>query len=231
MTAMTIVGAGRQPWRATRRDDRERAFRRAVRHSRVVKTLRVALPTVTIAGIVLYWLAGWLNPLGVISLPSLANLAVSGTKVTMDLPRLAGYTRDGRAYELSAQAAAQDFKKPQFIELKGIRAKMELRDGNTVSITAATGLYDTKAETIGLDNEVVVTSSDGSEAHLVEARVDIRKGHIVSDKPVEIAMPKGRVNAQQMEIINSGEIVHFRGGVRVTSFASPGPIPSEEATR
>src|SRR4051812_4687119 len=139
MTAIITLDAGRQPWRATRSGDRERAFRRAARHSRVVKILRVVLPTVTLMTIALYWLAGWLDPWGVISLPSLINLAVSGTKVTMDLPKIAGYTRDGRAYELTANAAAQDFKKPQFIELKGIRAKMELRDGNSVAISAASG--------------------------------------------------------------------------------------------
>ena len=40
------------------------------------------------------------------------NMVVSGTKITMEQPRLSGFTRDGRAYEVTAVAAAQDVTKP-----------------------------------------------------------------------------------------------------------------------
>ena len=69
---------------------------------------------------------------------------MSGTKITMEAPRLAGFTRDARPYELTARAAAQDLTKPDMLELKDIHAKMEMQEQH-VEIKAASGLYDTKA--------------------------------------------------------------------------------------
>ena len=42
----------------------------------------------------------------------LGKLVVSGTKITMEQPRLSGFTNDARAYEFTADAAAQDITKP-----------------------------------------------------------------------------------------------------------------------
>ena len=56
----------------------------------------------------------WFNPLRVLDkVPiELGSVVVSGTKITMAQPRLAGFTNDNRQYELTAQAAAQDITKP-----------------------------------------------------------------------------------------------------------------------
>ena len=65
------------------------------------------------------------------------NLVVSGTKITMEQPRLSGFTSDARAYELSADAAAQDLTKPDMVELRNIRAKVQMQDKSTMEMTAA----------------------------------------------------------------------------------------------
>ena len=46
--------------------------------------------------------------------------------------------------------------------------------------------------------------------------VDIRKGNVVSEKPVEVEMLQGTLNANRLEIVNSGELVRFDGGVNMT---------------
>ena len=78
----------------------------------------------------------------------ISNLVVSGTKVTMEQPRLSGFTNDARAYEFTADAAAQDLTKPDIVELRNIHAKVEMQDKSTMQMTAVTGIYDTKAETL-----------------------------------------------------------------------------------
>ena len=72
----------------------------------------------------------WLKPLRALTkLPNeLGSLAVSGTKITMEQPRMAGFTRDNRQYEFTARAAAQDITKPDMVELQGIRANFEMQD-------------------------------------------------------------------------------------------------------
>ena len=137
------------------RGDSERAFRSARRHSRLVRILRVAIPVAVVAGLAGVLLVTYFNPLRMLKkLPiDLTDLVVSGTKVTMEQPRLSGFTSDSRAYELSADAAAQDLTKPDLVELRNIHAKMEMQDKTTIQMSAVSGLYDTKSETIKLERQ------------------------------------------------------------------------------
>ena len=164
------------------RTDSERAFRAARRHSRLVRILRVAIPVGVFVATVVIVLMTYFNPLRMFTkLPvDLDNLVVAGTRITMEQPRLSGFTRDARAYEFTADAAAQDMTKPDIIELRNINAKMQMQDKSTVQMTAAKGIYDSKGETLKLDQNILISSSSGYEGNLSEATVDIRKGHIVS---------------------------------------------------
>ena len=95
-------------------------------------------------------LATYLNPLRLLTkLPiNIDNLVVSGTKVTMEAPRLSGFTSDARAYELTADTAAQDMTKPDMVELHNIRAKVEMQDKSMMELTAISGArYDSKGRT------------------------------------------------------------------------------------
>jgi lipopolysaccharide export system protein LptC len=222
MSATVTIDTGTHAWHATTGSDREREFRRARRHSRWVRRLRVGIPAAVAVGLFLYALSAWLNPLTALSRLPAGKLAVSGTRITMDLPKLAGFTRDGRSYEVTASAAAQDLRRPHFIELKEVRARVELVDGSVVNIISGTGLYETKNEVITLYQDVVVTSSAGTEIRLSEARLDMRKAHVLSTKPVEVLLPNGRIDANQMEVVEGGDVVQFRGGV--TMLVNPDSI-------
>ena len=141
------------------------------------------------------------------------DLVISGTKVTMEQPRLSGFTRDARAYELSAEKAAQDLTKPEVVELHNIHAKVEMQDKTTMQMSAVTGIYNSKSETLRLEHNILLSSSTGYKGRLSEATVDIRKGHVVSDQPVELEMLQGTLNANRLEIVDSGDLVRFHGGV------------------
>ncbi|MBI3703603.1 MAG: LPS export ABC transporter periplasmic protein LptC [Rhizobiales bacterium] len=210
------------------RGDGERAFRMARRHSRLVRVLRVAIPLAVVAGLTGISLVTYFNPLRMINkLPiDISNLVVSGSKVTMEQPRLSGFTKDARAYEFTADAAAQDLTKPDIVELSNIHAKVEMQDKTTMQMTAVTGIYDTKAETLRLERNILLSSSNGYKGRLSEARVDIRKATVVSDKPVELELLQGTLNANRLEILDSGDLVRFHGGVSMVMMlneATPQP--------
>ena len=114
---------------------------------------------------------------------------------------------------MTAVAAAQDVTKPDIVELHNIRAKMQLQDNGTIQLTAATGIYDTKAETLKLLQDILLTSSAGYECRLSEALIDTRKGNVVSQHPVEVKMLQGTLNANRLEVVDSGDLVRFGGGV------------------
>ena len=41
----------------------------------------------------------------------------------------------------------------------------------------------------------------------------MRKGNVVSDSPVELEMLQGILNANKLEVIDSGTLIRFHGGV------------------
>jgi lipopolysaccharide export system protein LptC len=204
-------------FKASQRSDQSRRFRVAVRHSRRVRLLRVGLPTVTALVCLVLLLLAWFNPLRMLKLGPLSidNVVVSGTKIKMENPKLSGFTRDKRRYDVSAGGAAQDLTRPGVIELKEINATLEMQNKDNMKLTAQNGVFDTKQEQLKLDTDIVVTSSSGYEGYLQEATIDTKNGNVVSEKPVRLKMSNGTVNGNRFELTNSGDVIRFENGVVV----------------
>lgn len=180
-----------------------------------MRFLRVAVPVgIALALSVIVGIA-YFNPFRTLAKLPLdpGRLVVSGTKITMEAPRLAGYTRDSRPYELTAATAAQDIANPGMLELKSIRARVQMRDTATLRLEAASGVYDTKADRVFLKDQIVLSSSGGYTSRLQEAHVDIKGGRITSDRPVKVEMLNGTLDANNLVVGNSGDVVTFGGGV------------------
>ena len=205
-------------WGASGGGDMERRFRDALRHSQSVRNLRIAIPVASIVALVVVTLAVWLNPLRLVGkLPAeFGGLAIAGTKIMMEAPRMAGYTRDGRSYEMTAEHGAQDITKPDTVELTGIHGKVELEDKSVVDLSASRGIYDTKSETIALDQHIALVTTNGYRMRLKEAVVDTRMGHVVSNKPVEVQMTDGLLDSNTFEVVENGALLRFGGGVTMT---------------
>lgn len=226
ITARADPEAVRAYWNMSRGDS-ARAFRAARRHSRLVRFLRIALPVSVVLVTVGMALLTWLNPLRMlVALPvNINDLVVSGTKITMEQPRVNGFTKDQRAYEFTAEAAAQDLTKPDIVELRNINAKVEMEDKSTMNMKAATGVYDTKREVLKLEGKILLTSTNGNTGKLTEATVDVRKGNVVSDSPVELEMLQGILNANKLEVIDSGTLIRFHGGVSMVLMLDGTAVP------
>jgi lipopolysaccharide export system protein LptC len=229
-TARTDPQTARAYW-TMGRGDAERAFRNARRHSRLVHILRIAVPLAVAVGVIVIGLITYFNPLRMLAkLPiDVGNLVVSGTKITMEQPRLSGFTNDARAYELSADTAAQDLTKPDLVELHKLRGKVQMQDNSSMEMTAAVGTYNSKLETLKLDQDILLTSTTGYQGRLSEALIDIRKGHVVSEHPVEVKLLQGTLDANRLEIMNSGELVRFDGGVTMTLMLNQPDTPPLKA--
>jgi len=206
------------------RGESARTFHAARRHSRLVRVLRIAVPAAVVVVVVGVFLISYLNPLRYLAkLPiNLGDLVVSGTKITMEHPHLSGFTKDARAYELSAEAAAQDLTKPDIVELHNIHAKLQMQDKSSVEMTAVLGLYNSKGDMLKLDRNIDLSSSTGYAGHLSEATVDIRNGNVTSEKPVQVKLLQGVLNSNSLHIENSGDLVRFDGGVTMTLMLNQG---------
>jgi lipopolysaccharide export system protein LptC len=222
----------------------EARFARAARHSRMVRVLRVAVPAAVVlalASIVVVQV--FFNPFRML-LPKIPldidNVVVSGTKITMESPHLAGFSTDQRPYEMWAKAAIQDLTDPDHVELKTLRAKVMMEDKSTVTMDARTGYFDSKEQMLDLRKDIFLQSTTGYEARMTQAYVDINKGTVVSDEHVDVKLLNGTLTADKLRIFNGGEIVRFEGNVVMNLDglsapeeppAPPAPAPPPARTR
>lgn len=214
MTANAIE-APAAGWHASQRKDLERSVRSAGRHSRLVRVLRIGLPAAVVVAFGAYMGLSYFNPMEALArLPSVSGkLGVSGSKITMDAPKIAGIGRNQRAYQMTAETAVQDIKKPEELELKNLRAEIEMADSDILVVTAKTGTYYTKSDKVTLREHVVFTTAQGLNAKMREAVIDMKKGTLQSDQFVDFKLPSGRVQANGVEIEDNGEVVRFTRGV------------------
>lgn len=206
----------------------EQMFRRAARHSRAVRILRVAVPFGAVACCALLAGIAYFNPF---KTPDMAldkgTLVVTGRKVAMEQPRLTGYTKDSLPYELTARLASQDLTQPGVLELNDLRAKVQTKTQGQIEISANTGIYTVKADQLQLLDNILVQTSLGYEARLEQASIDMKKGTIVSDRPVKAKFPQGTIESKRLEVSESGSVILFGGGVQ-TIFTLP-KQPSADA--
>lgn len=141
---------------------------------------------------------------------------VSKKSVKMLQPKITGFDRKAQSYVLTAASARQDDVNPAVVDLTAVVADLKLkRSGNTVRITADTGLYNNDDETLRLEGNIRVRSTKGYAANLVVADVYLKKGRIVSDQPVTVAMPSGYIQANGVELWNDGANIRFVNRARM----------------
>lgn len=197
-------------------NDRERVFRAASRHSRLVRLYRGAIPAGLIAVMATIGAAAYLQPLKkIINLPvDPRRVVLSDGKLNMEAPDLGGFTRDGRPYRVTARGAAQDLKNPGVLELKDVHAQLTMQDQSTIDVVAATGVYDTKSDAMVLRTDVVITSSAGYSVRMNAAQIDTKANRMVSDdQSVQVTLSNGTIKAKRMEVSENGDLMHFTGDV------------------
>jgi lipopolysaccharide export system protein LptC len=194
----------------------ETRFAIAARHSRLVRILRIAVPAaVGLALVSIILKSYFFNPFheGGLKLPDMDGVVVSGTKVTMESPHLAGFTQDQRPYELWAKSAVQDLTDPDHVELRTLRAKVLMEDQSIVTLDARTGMLDNKQQTLDLHKDIFMQTSTGYEARLSQAFVDMGKGTVTSDEHVDVKLTNGTLSSDRLRITGGGEVVRFEGNV------------------
>lgn len=232
---------------------RTKAHGRAVRHSARVRLLRRVIPVAAslavlgIAGVVLY------SPFaGSIPNVSVGPISVSGTKVTMENPRLSGFKKGERGYEVTADSALQDVRKPALIELQAMKGRLATDEkGGLAYLEAKGGLFDSTKESLVLHENIRLWTDKGEEARLKSASVDLKTGSVKSSETVVVTVPNGSVTADSLDVVENGKVISFIGNVhalfqgtdkkkppvaddapeRVRTSAAEAPAPGSEALR
>jgi lipopolysaccharide export system protein LptC len=80
-------------------------------------------------------------------------------------------------------------------------------------LNAKSGIYDGKTEQMRLFNGIEFHSTEGHSGQLSEAFVEPRKGHLVSENPVDFFFTEGSLHGNRMEVFDQGKVIVFEGGV------------------
>ena len=193
---------------------RQATYGRARRHSFAVAILKRALPLSAFAVVGGFAAAAVISGAFEDSPDKVASVVTEGS-VVMANPRLDGVDRNQRPFALKADAARQESARPALVSLDAIDGKLPTDDGEFASIDAATGLYDTKRETLVLSDGVKVRDLKGLDLDLDKARFDMASGTMVSDAPVEVRSRNAEIDADAMRVLESGKRILFSRRVRM----------------
>ncbi len=220
MTDFTDAAASRPGTFALAEARRIIAQKQAERHSIRVRYLRKVIIIGCAAGAGLLTIFTLFDPFRpTIGGLTIGQLGLNGTKVTMEQPKLNGFRKDGRAYEVRASSGVQDIREPNLIDLTDIDAKIAMADRSNTNITARSGTYDSKGEWMDMRGEVRIKSEAGYDVTMKSAHMDFKAGTMVSKEPVTVQMRSGMVAADQVNVTDNGQIMTFENNVKSIFFA------------
>jgi lipopolysaccharide export system protein LptC len=203
----------------------------AMRHSRRVRFLRKAIPVTCVAAVLgpIAW--GVVAPFArSVADVKIGPISVSGSKVTMESPKLSGFKKDNKAYEVTAFQAIQDLKQPSVVELNKLTARLEQEDKKFAHLTSDWGRLDQTADRLDLKGNVRMRTDTGYEADMLSARISIKSGDVSSSEPVTVRSLTGTISADSVEVRDNGKHAIFQGRVRSILIPQDEPASVEAKT-
>lgn len=193
--------------------DRSKQFRRARRHTILVRALRLLLPVSVVTSIGLYAASAigtvdWSSSLT----PLLPQILPEN--LSMQNPNYSGYTDDGGAYQVRARHARPNFEQPHVVDLEGISGVLTDAKKVKTTMAAANGVFNTRQNVLELTGGIKISSDDGMRAELETATIRTKSGQIVSEDPVEVGFKGGEVKSDTVKIWQKKKLVLFDGNVR-----------------
>jgi lipopolysaccharide export system protein LptA len=206
------AAGGSPPPNAT---DRVRAFSLARRHSRIVKVLRLALPSAALACALAYIVtltASWKLGAGRLNM---GQVELTADDLTMKNPSYFGLTNDGGRYEVHAKQAIVELSNQAPIKLIDIDGDLTQADHVATKLKAKHGLLDNAKSELELFDGIQIDASNGMSARLSRAMVYSKEHRIVSKHPVDVTMTTGTVHGAAMTMDTGTREVAFAGNVMV----------------
>lgn len=212
---------------------RAREFRRAYRHSRLVRVLRIALPVTAVALFATYGLSMRMTITDdgggalTVSIPTLI-----GEDLTMNNPQYEGFNKDGSRYIVRSETARQDIRQTGPIRLEAIHARLLQADKSETVVKARQGSFEVKSGVLQVFDGIDIASQTGMTATLTTATIRTKESVVVSDEPVLITMPTGQLRGNRMQLDQKSRKVAFTDGVsaRLVPEQKPSADPAAGAS-
>ena len=202
-----------QPEIANKRSTRD--FNRARRHSLLVAVLKKILPIGAVA-ITVSFAASAILSYSPVSDVSIGGAALKDGKLVMNAPKMAGFNKENRPYDVKASKAIQDLDKPGLVELELIDARLPMDATTFADVDANSGTYDTNNEKLNLRDNVLIKGARGMDIQLMDADIDMKSGSLVSSNPVQVTSPDTDITADSVQVEDNGKRIIFKKRVKMT---------------
>jgi lipopolysaccharide export system protein LptC len=142
-----------------------------------------------------------------------AHIALKGTRITIETPKIVGYRQDGRPFEIRARLGAQDMARPDTFELEGLEVRIENADDNTIKMSSGKGVYNAKNERAEFSDGVSIRDDKNFDMRMEAAVMDFKASVMTSDRPVKLMLHGGEVTAKSVEFMHKERRAAFVGEV------------------
>ncbi len=193
----------------------QKDFQNAQKHSSRVSKLKKILPLSAIALVVGFGASAMVSFVPNVEV-EISGSSLEDGKLVMKQPKMAGFDKNNRAYDVTATRAIQDLNKPGVILLEAIDALVPMDAKNMADVTADNGIYNSDTEKLVLTNNVVIKGARGMDIKLEEANIDMKTGSMESSKPVFVTSKDTDLTADSVTVEDNGARIVFKNRVRMT---------------
>ena len=195
-------------------------------YSRLVRRLRVILPTVAVLTVAIVIL--WPKIRAQFSPPTQTSTEERQAKMVNG--RYVGSDSHGRPYTVTYESAQQPPGGGP-IEMVNPTAELTLQNGHWVAVKAAQGRYDQQAGLIDLSGNVELFHDDGYRFTTEKAHVEFNKNLVWGERAVTGRGPRGEVVGRGFRVINNGDAIVITGPARLLLRPDAAQMPQPGETR
>jgi lipopolysaccharide export system protein LptC len=190
-------------------EHRRADFERWRRRSRLIRTLRVALP----AAIALIFV-GLIGSVAWSTFNAQPKSARAGDEpIRLMNPRFVGRDDKGRAFVLTAISAVRDPKDYQRVILQKPALVLDENGPDQMRINGAAGVFHEQTGKLELSNGVRMADAKNA-FNTAASQFDTKTGEVVGSGPIQGAGGLGEIRAESYGVYGKGERMVFKGGVR-----------------
>jgi lipopolysaccharide export system protein LptC len=189
-------------------------------YSRLVAILKIGLPLIALGMLSALFLVQTDDDLGGEITFSKADLAALGSGLRISNPTFTGTTRNNDAFRFTADVVIPDAAPPTRADIDRLDGRMDLEGGLIVDISSDAGVLDIDGQTLVLDRNVIVETSDGLRVESARMSVDLQSGLLVASGGVRANSAMGQIESQTLRIEpheneKDARLISFDKGVRL----------------
>lgn len=142
------------------------------------------------------------------------QVAVARERLQVSRAAYRGKTAAGEAFSLSAEKAVQQSSAVAVVELTGLDARLEGRDG-PATVSAPSGRYFLEEDRLEVTGPVRLRSDGGYTLDAETVQIDLKRRTVKTDAPVSGRLPMGNFRADRLDGDLAGKRVSLAGNVRL----------------